>query len=268
MSWIESHDTLGQHPKTLALMSALNTDLPQTVGLLHLLWHFTLKYAWRKGDLSGYSNAVIAQAIGWRGDAEQLIKCLQESGWMDDKRVHDWLDFAGRIVDGRIYNEKRRRKTASNAVKVRKTSATVPTVPTVPTTPPIVPQKGDVKDWFERIWKAYPAERRHGKPVALRRFTKTVKSYDDAKRCVRALEGYLASEAVGKGYILRGSKWFEEWEDHANERRDIPRTVSAPLRRQPAEEGPSVRTFVTPARLLSELANHVALGDPAKAESA
>lgn len=135
MAWIESHQDIGQHPKTYALATALNADIPTAVGVLHMMWHLTLKFAWRDGDLSKFNAVFIAQSIGYRGQPIDLIQALQKTGWLDDMVVHDWLEYAGKIVRDRLYNEERR-NTASNDVLPRKITATVPdrTVPN-PTKP-------------------------------------------------------------------------------------------------------------------------------------
>lgn len=135
MAWIESHEDLHTHPKVFELMTALNADLPTTIGVLHLLWHFTMKFAWKNGDLSKFTSDAIAKFVGWK-DGKSLVLALQKSGWLDEMKVHDWMDYAGKIVRDRIYNIKKRRKTPTNGDKIRQTSATVPnrTVPylTVP----------------------------------------------------------------------------------------------------------------------------------------
>lgn len=128
MAWIESHQDIGQHPKTIALATALDGRITTAVGVLHLLWHFTLKFAWRDGDLSRFEPAVIATAIGWNEPFEPLFDALRNTGWLDEMKVHDWLDYAGKIVGDRLYNEKRR-KTSLNGVKSRKSTATNRTVP-------------------------------------------------------------------------------------------------------------------------------------------
>lgn len=93
MAWIESHQDLGQHPKTFALAEELKIDVVKAVGVLHLLWHFTLKFAWATGDISKYSARVIAQSIYWEKDPLTLIKALQKTGWLDGMIVHDWQEF-------------------------------------------------------------------------------------------------------------------------------------------------------------------------------
>lgn len=66
---------------------------------------------------------------------------------------------------------------------------------------------------FEKIWEMYPSERKQGKKVAYKRFEKTVKSNEDLASINKAISNYLKSKNVKNGYILRGSKWFDEWED-------------------------------------------------------
>jgi hypothetical protein len=122
--WIESHIELGEHPKVYELCHRLEIRKPEAVGLLHLLWHFVMKFAWRDGDLRRFTPTMLVRALDWRGDAEGLISALQQSGWLDnDMKVHDWLDYAGKVVKDRLYNELRR-KTPSNHVIARKTTAT------------------------------------------------------------------------------------------------------------------------------------------------
>lgn len=135
MTWVVSHEDLGQHPKVHALMSSLKIRLPEAVGILHLLWHFTMKFSWRDGDLSKFNTDFIAKAVGWDEDSGKLIKSLQQTGWMDGMIVHDWLEHAGKIVQDRIYNQERR-KTALNAVKNGVNyGATSPVSPTSRTSP-------------------------------------------------------------------------------------------------------------------------------------
>ncbi len=63
---------------------------------------------------------------------------------------------------------------------------------------------------FEEIWRKYP--RRVGKKAAKRHFKATVKTGNDLNNINKALETYLASKIVAKGYIQNGSTWFNDWE--------------------------------------------------------
>lgn len=63
---------------------------------------------------------------------------------------------------------------------------------------------------FEDVWHKYP--RRVGKKEALRHFKATVKTGNDLNNIHKALERYLASKNVAKGYVQNGSTWFNDWE--------------------------------------------------------
>lgn len=64
---------------------------------------------------------------------------------------------------------------------------------------------------FKTIWKLYP--NRQGRKNAERHFFATVKSQDDLNRIRSALDNYLKSGNVARGFVKNGSTWFNEWED-------------------------------------------------------
>ncbi len=64
---------------------------------------------------------------------------------------------------------------------------------------------------FNKLWERYP--NKDGKKAALRRFKASVKTKQDVKNINKALDNYLKSEKVKKGYIKNGSTWFNNWED-------------------------------------------------------
>jgi hypothetical protein len=111
MAWIESHDDLATHPKTRRAARTLGISIPTMMGHLHLLWHWCLKYA-DDGDLSGYDSADIADAMMWEGDPDELVEALVNCGPGDRFGflehadgaalvVHDWLDYAGKLIEKR-----------------------------------------------------------------------------------------------------------------------------------------------------------------------
>jgi hypothetical protein len=135
MAWIRSEETVGDHPKTIMLEQELNRCKYAVVGILHLLWHFTLKYAWKDGDLSKFTVAVIERSIGWDGDTGVLFSALEKVGFLKNKKVHDWEYYAKEVIYQRSYNENRRRcitavkqlsNTCSNIVKVPLRNQTLP----------------------------------------------------------------------------------------------------------------------------------------------
>lgn len=101
MAWIESHEELLTHPKSKRLKRKLNVSIHEVVGILHFFWHWAVKYA-EDGDITKFSAEDIADAIQFDGDADKLITALIESGFvdeLDDQRViHDWFDYAGKLV--------------------------------------------------------------------------------------------------------------------------------------------------------------------------
>ena len=153
MAWIESHEDVGQHPKTRRLARSLQVSIPTAVGYLHLLWHWALKYA-EDGNLERFTREDIADGAMWTDAAETFVLALTQSGFLDETPtgllVHDWNEYAGRLVQRRQLN--RERMQAARATHVAdtglhvggyRTQPTVPTKPTKPTKPtePTVPTR-------------------------------------------------------------------------------------------------------------------------------
>ncbi len=135
MAWIESHQSLSTHRKTMALESLLGIETPTAVGHLHLLWWWALDNV-PSGDLTDIPDAVIARAAQWRGDAGKFVLALISSHFIDEspRQLHDWNDYAGKLMERREANRLRvQRSRNANVMRmciVRK-GATVPN-PTVP----------------------------------------------------------------------------------------------------------------------------------------
>ena len=53
------------------------------------------------GDLSKWSDAFIAESADYTGDPEQFVQALQKYGWLDGKRIHDWIDYAKRYLESK-----------------------------------------------------------------------------------------------------------------------------------------------------------------------
>lgn len=120
MAWIESHQTLANHPKTLKLARVLNVPRVTAVGHLHFLWWWALDYA-QSGDLSGFEAMDIAVAADWQGEPEAFVVGLQRAGFLDDDgQIHDWDEYAGRLIERRRADAERKR--AARSQDVRRTS--------------------------------------------------------------------------------------------------------------------------------------------------
>jgi hypothetical protein len=110
MAWIESHQTLLNHPKTLDLMRFMEWDKATTVGKLHMFWWWCLDYA-PDGDLTKHPSQRIAQAVEVQ-DHEKFMNAMIESGYIDTEpylRVHEWWDYIGLFLQRR-YGKKNEKK--------------------------------------------------------------------------------------------------------------------------------------------------------------
>ena len=101
MAWIESHQEIGRHPKTLKLASEMNWSVREAVGALHLFWHWCVDYA-EDGDLSNFDDSVLAIAVGLEpSEAKRFIDSMVSSGYIERNptlQVHDWWDYIGRFL--------------------------------------------------------------------------------------------------------------------------------------------------------------------------
>jgi len=163
MAWIELHQSVWTHKKTLLLAAEL--DMSETHAVAHLirLWTWALDNA-PTGDISGLPPKVIAIGAGWDKDPEVFVRAAINAGWFDETDeglfIHDWQDYAGRLIEKRKANAERMRRARAETVSdkcyerathVQRTTsacagATVPnrTVPnsTGNNSPPIIPPKG------------------------------------------------------------------------------------------------------------------------------
>lgn len=131
MAWIESHETVWEHHKTVKLCKILNISKPQAVGHLHGLWHFTLRNAWKNADLEAWGDDEIARASHWEGEKSVYVNALRECGFLDGFVVHGWAKRAGRLVYDRLRKESERLSAVKRRKKGGKSKATVPN-PSVP----------------------------------------------------------------------------------------------------------------------------------------
>ena len=124
MAWLKSHTVILRHRKNRDLARGLRIRPAHSMGHLHALWHAALEQQ-EDGDLSSWSDEFIADASDYPGDAPQYVRLLQQTGWLDAKLLHDWLDYAGeylinkysshnklRLVEiwkkhGRVYGDKK-----------------------------------------------------------------------------------------------------------------------------------------------------------------
>ncbi len=138
MAWIESHQELANHPKVWRLAKELAISVPAAIGHLHLLWWWALTYA-ESGEVGNIDFTQISRAAYWEGEPSSLIAALIDVGFLDESgpsiSLHDWHDFAGKLIDRRNADRERKRNvglSAGSPQELRRNShATVPyrTVP-------------------------------------------------------------------------------------------------------------------------------------------
>ena len=78
MAWIESHDDIWEHHKTIRLCRILGITDVEAVGHLTSLWHFVLRNAWETADLSAWGDEGIEAAARWRKEPGVFVKALRE----------------------------------------------------------------------------------------------------------------------------------------------------------------------------------------------
>lgn len=102
MAWIESHQSLATHRKTKRLARNLRMNRPKVIGHLHLIWWWCLDNA-PDGNLANIDHADIAEAAMWEKDPEILFSALVDAEFIDADTycLHDWYDYAGKLVTNR-----------------------------------------------------------------------------------------------------------------------------------------------------------------------
>ena len=118
MAWIESHQSLGAHPKTKKLARLLNISVPTAIGHLHMLWWWALDYA-QDGNLARYQVEDIADAVLWEGSPSLLVSSLLDAGFLEhidgNPTVHDWPEYGGKLIAKRKADADRKARAANRA---------------------------------------------------------------------------------------------------------------------------------------------------------
>lgn len=157
MAWIESHQSLLTHRKTLRASLLLKVDRYKLIGHLHALWWWSLDNAKDDGELGAISAAEIAEAAGWpTKKADEFVAALVSVGFIDakndvSKSLHNWRKYAGKLNEKRAKDRARKSEVAGNSTGIplevaRKSQApTNPPSPTVPTNPPTDGEDGGAR---------------------------------------------------------------------------------------------------------------------------
>lgn len=264
MAWIEVHQGLREHRKTYACAEMLNISRVTMVGTLVCLWLWALDNT-PDGCLDGISNRTIARVCDWpEKKADKLMDALLKCGWLetdgDVLRIHDWTEYAGKLMERRAKDKERKKTSRANPEAVRKTSAGCPpdvqekSCATVPIPYPTVPnrnnsgnkpdsvcpsaEKAPVKEGraFTSFWEAYPnkADRDDAWDA-----WRTLNPDAETVRAIQAgLEGWKQSGQWlddGGRFIPAAAKWLSKrrWEavppPAAAGKKDVPMGASGRL---------------------------------------
>lgn len=125
MAWIELHQAVWTHRKTLEFADLLGVPPVVAVGHLAALWSWAVDSA-PTGQLGDIRATILARAAQWTGeDATAFAAAAVQAGYLDETPaglvLHDWMDYAGRLVAQRAANRDRMR--ASRAPHVRRTNS-------------------------------------------------------------------------------------------------------------------------------------------------
>lgn len=118
MAYIETHQSLLTHRKTLRLGRLLGMDRFCVVGRLVALWGWALDNA-PDGVVAVADADILADVMGWGGEPGQLCDALLGSGFfeLDDGFyvLHDWYVYAGKLIEKRQANAERMRTARARA---------------------------------------------------------------------------------------------------------------------------------------------------------
>ena len=125
MAWIELHQALRDHRKTMDLAAELDIIEPYAMGHLSCLWLWALDNA-PDGVLRTCSARIIARASGYPNSADTFVNALEKTGFLerdDDGNliIHDWMDYAGKLIERREANAERMRTARAIKPKERAT---------------------------------------------------------------------------------------------------------------------------------------------------
>lgn len=115
MAWIESHQSLARHRKTLRAAGLLRVDRYKLIGHLHQLWWWAIDNVPVDGDLGDLTDYEIAAGAEWDGGPEEFVQALTQAGFVDmterGRCLHEWYEYAGKLLERREQDAVRKRES-------------------------------------------------------------------------------------------------------------------------------------------------------------
>lgn len=111
MAWIEAHQNLSKHRKLIKTAGRLSVDRHKLIGHLLEFWWWALDNVPSNGFMENITDDEISIAAEWNEDHKIFVQALIEGGFIEEKPdgrwLHDWYDYAGKLLDKREKEKKR-----------------------------------------------------------------------------------------------------------------------------------------------------------------
>jgi len=124
MAWIKVDESIRDHVKIMRAAQALGKTEHEIIGIVVSLWLYCLGN-YQEGCFPILEWPIIARAIRIDGDINKMLDVFERcggdgnSGLIDIDNglvmVHDWEDYAGRLMDRRRQDRERKRKKRNDA---------------------------------------------------------------------------------------------------------------------------------------------------------
>ena len=115
MAWVEVHQSLWDHRKTLAVADAL--DLPELYAAAHMiaLWTWTMDNAPNGTFPVTVTSRIIARGAKWTGNPDVFVQALMDAGFLEytasgQVHVHNWEQYGGKLNAQRQANAERQKR--------------------------------------------------------------------------------------------------------------------------------------------------------------
>ena len=120
MAWIESHQSLLGHRKTLRAAHILKVTRYTLIGHLHALWWWGLDNAENDGSMGDVSAEELAEAAGWPvRNASAFVEALVIVRFIDRDeaglRLRNWWEYAGKLNAKRTRDRERKAEAVAGS---------------------------------------------------------------------------------------------------------------------------------------------------------
>ena len=210
-------DEMIASPRMIGLASRLG-NTATAVGVVRLLLSVTEKHA-QRGNIGVMSDAAIAKACDWSGDAAVFVSALVQEGWLQRDLDHrllvvDWETLCPAAVINELERTGRELAQPTGTPMVKEKNARKVTA---------VKPVSEFGEAFERFWAAYPTQRKKNKQAAFRRWTLAIKALvmpageSPDEFIIERATAYAASHEGQSIYASAPDVWLNKGRYHDDE---------------------------------------------------